>query len=117
YTTVPRTIRALIRQRTRWSQGFLQNSRDYAHMYFNRKYGNFGVVALPFGLTAFMAGLYTAGYALYHIVSFAVEKASTMYTTGIPLHAPSFRLDWFYIDTSMMIFLVAITLIMTLVAI
>jgi cellulose synthase/poly-beta-1,6-N-acetylglucosamine synthase-like glycosyltransferase len=117
YTTVPSTVRALIRQRTRWSQGFLQNSRDYAHMYFNRKYGNFGVIALPFGLTAFAAGLYTAGYALYHLVSFAVIKVSTIYTTGIPLHLPSLRFDWFYADTSMMLFLVAATLVMTLVAI
>ena len=66
YTTVPKTLRALIRQRTRWSQGFLQNSRDYAYMYFNRTYGNFGMIALPFGLAAFMAGLYISHRLVLH---------------------------------------------------
>lgn len=117
YTTVPKTVRALIKQRTRWSQGFLQNSRDYAYMYFNRRYGNFGLLILPFGLAAFAAGLYTAGYAVYSITSLAVTRTLDYIATGIPLHMPTIRLEWFYFETSMMMFLVATILGLTLFAI
>ena len=118
YTTVPKTVRALVRQRTRWSQGFLQNSRDYAYMYFNKKYGNFGFLVLPFGLAAFLAGLYTAFYVLYNIAEFVVRRALDYWSTGVPLQAPAIeRLGWFYLNTDTMIFVVAAVLSMTLVAI
>src|SRR3990167_1526039 len=117
YTTVPHTVRTLLRQRVRWSQGFLQNARDYAHMYFNRKYGHFGMLVLPFGLAAFVAGLYTAGFMLYSGVSAVVTWLGDIAATGIPLHLPSWHLDWFYINTSMLLFLTIAILVMTFVAI
>ncbi len=117
YTTVPKTVRALIRQRTRWSQGFLQNSRDYAYMYFNRKYGNFGLLVLPFGLAAFFAGLYTAGYALYRITEYILSRALDYSATGVPLHMPSLQIEWFYLQTGTMMFVIAAVLMLTLVAI
>ncbi|KKW35355.1 MAG: Glycosyltransferase involved in cell wall biogenesis [Candidatus Adlerbacteria bacterium GW2011_GWA1_54_10] len=118
YTTVPKTVRALIRQRTRWSQGFLQNSRDYAYMYFNRRYGNFGLLVLPFGLAAFAAGLYTATYMLYNALEYAVSHALDYWSTGVPLQAPAIeRMSWFYLNTNTMIFVVVAVLGMTFVAI
>ncbi len=117
YTTVPKTVRALVKQRTRWSQGFLQNSKDYAHMFFNRKYGNFGMLVLPFGLAAFAAGLYTAGYMLYTLTSLIVNRIADYSATGIPLHMPTFHFDWFYIQTSMIIFVTAAVIGLTLFAI
>lgn len=119
YTNVPTTVRKLIKQRTRWSQGFLQNSRDYAHMYFNRKYGNFGMLVLPVGLAGFVAALYTALYLGYHTVDFMVTRVTTMTATGIPPRLPnlSLSLDWFYIDTSMMLFLTISVAILTFIAV
>jgi hypothetical protein len=35
-------------------------------MYFNPKYGNFGMLVLPFGLSRFFAGLYTSRVYLHH---------------------------------------------------
>ncbi len=117
YTNVPTTVRALVKQRTRWSQGFLQNSQDYSHMYLNRTYGNFGMLVLPVGLAGFAAALYTAGFLLYNLISLTVTKVSGMLATGVPLHLPSARIDWFYIDTSMMLFLTITVAAMTLVAV
>ncbi len=117
HTNVPTTVPALIRQRTRWSRGFLENSRDYAHMYFNKKYGNFGMLVLPFGLVAFTAGLYSALYLVYTVVTKLLEKAYAYYQTGIPFQLPQFNIDWFYINTGMMMFLMVATLLMTLVAV
>lgn len=117
YTTVPKTVRALIRQRTRWSQGFLQNSQDYKYMYFNPRFGNFGMLVLPFGLTAFFAGLYTAGYALYRFVMFVWDKISDEWLTRIPPHLPVVPTEWFYFNTSMLTVLIVITFTMTIAAI
>jgi cellulose synthase/poly-beta-1,6-N-acetylglucosamine synthase-like glycosyltransferase len=116
YTNVPRTVPALIRQRTRWSRGFLENSRDYSYMYLNRKYGNFGMLVLPFGLVAFCAGLYTAGYTLWRTGSFVGGRISDMFITRIPLHISTAHLEWFYFSTNMLTFLVIAILCMTLVA-
>ncbi len=117
YTNVPTTLGALVRQRTRWSRGFLENSRDYAYMYFNRRYGHFGTLVLPFGMAGFLAGLYAAGFALYHLTSTVVQKVVLYGVTGIPLSLPSFRIEWFYLNTSMMLFVVLAALIMTFVAV
>jgi cellulose synthase/poly-beta-1,6-N-acetylglucosamine synthase-like glycosyltransferase len=118
YTKVPTTVRALIKQRTRWSQGFLQNAKDYGHMFFNRKYGHFGMLVLPYVLVAFAAGLYTAGYALFRVAEFVYTRVNSYYATGLPLHMPNpGHLSWFYIDTNMLTFLIVATLGMTFTAI
>jgi biofilm PGA synthesis N-glycosyltransferase PgaC len=114
YTTVPQTVRALIKQRTRWSQGFLQNSRDYSYMFFNPRFGNFGMLVLPFALAAFFAGIYTALYVLLHALNYVWSKSADMLATHIPLHMPTAHLDWFYINTNMMLFVVMAVLVMTL---
>lgn len=117
HTTVPKTIAALIKQRGRWSQGYLQNSQDYSYMYFNPKFGNFGMLVLPFGLLAFFAGLYTAGYAGYHGMLLVTDKMFALWSSSVPLHFPTFQFNWFYFNTSMLTFLVVATLSLTLVAV
>jgi len=117
YTTVPKTVRALVKQRTRWSQGFLQNSKDYRYMYFNPNFGHFGMLVLPIGLTAFFAGLYTALYMLYRFLHFIITHAYSAWITRIPPHLPTIHMEWFYLNTSMLTLLILLTLSMTLLAI
>ncbi|MDE2212926.1 MAG: glycosyltransferase family 2 protein [Patescibacteria group bacterium] len=117
YTNVPRTVRSLVRQRTRWSQGFLQNSRDYRYMYFNRRYGHFGTLVLPFLLVMFLGGLYGAAFVLYRIVSWIVAEAQVFMVEKIPMQVPHFSLDWFYFNTSTMTLLVIATVCTTLAAV
>ena len=116
-TKVPSTVGALIRQRVRWSRGFLENSRDYAYMYFNPRFGNMGLLALPFGLAAFLAGLYTALYVLSNILYTVITRGLNFWATGIPPHLALPRLDWFFFNTSMLTFLIVATLGLTLVAV
>ena len=118
YTTVPTTVRNLLRQRTRWSQGFLQNARDYKYMFFNRRYGNFGMLVLPFALSAFVSGIYAALYLFYRFMSAGVERIVDRFDTGVPLavpHAP--HIDWFFLNIGMMSFVIAAVIALTLVAI
>ena len=117
HTTVPKTLRTLLTQRARWSQGYLQNSMDYRYMYGNPRFGHFGMFTLPFGLAAFAAGLYIAGYMLYNVVATLWTRAFTLWATGIPLHFPSLSIEWFFINTSMMFFLTVAIFFMTMTAI
>ncbi len=115
YTTVPKTLRTLIKQRTRWSQGYLQNSiKQYWYMYFNPRFGNFGLFVLPFGITSLLSGLYTAGYALYRGSFFLWDKISEPFMTGVPVQTPTIHFEWFYLNTSMLSFLLLIALMATI---
>ena len=82
-------------------------------MYFNPRFGNFGMLVLPFGLGAFCAGIYTALYTCFHILSYIWSKAADALATHIPPHIPVAHLSWFYIDTNMMLFVVIAVMIMT----
>ena len=117
YTNAPKTVRSLVKQRTRWSQGFLQNSQDYHYMYFNPRFGNFGLLVLPFGLTMFFGALYMTAFLLYHFAQAIIIRVGDLWLARVPLHMPLFTFDWFYIDTSMLAVLAVVTLLMTLVAI
>ncbi|MES2202734.1 MAG: glycosyltransferase family 2 protein [Patescibacteria group bacterium] len=118
YTTVPNTVRTLLRQRVRWSQGFLMNARDYGYMFFNKRYGNFGMLILPFATLSFFAGIYTAAYAVYRITDMVLSRMGDFFATGIPLHVPPApHLTWFYLNTNSMLFVIVAVLCMTLVAI
>ncbi len=117
YTTVPSSVRALVRQRTRWSQGFLQNSMDYKHMFFNSRFGHFGVMVLPVVTAAFVGALYMTAYALYTTISWAGGRVLDHYATQVPPTLALPRLSWFYVDTSTMTLLIILVMSMTLTAI
>ncbi len=86
-------------------------------MYLNPQFGHFGMLMLPFGLTAFFAGIYIALYALYNLLSFVGTHTLSMWKTGVPPHIPTLHFDWHYLDTSMLTFLVIIIISLTLIAI
>ncbi len=117
YTTVPKNLRALIKQRTRWCQGFLQNLIDYRYMFLNPRFGNFGILVLPFGLATFVLGLYTAGYALYRVTTLVANRVSDLWLTGVPLQVPASHLSWFFLNTNTLSFLAIATFCMTILVI
>lgn len=118
YTNVPKTVPSLVRQRTRWSRGYLENSRDYSYMYFNPAYGHFGMLVLPFGLIAFAGGLYSACYVLWNFVKYIFTNLMDMIVAHIPPHLPEVaNIQLLYINTSMLTFLVIAVMGMTLTAV
>jgi biofilm PGA synthesis N-glycosyltransferase PgaC len=119
FTTVPKNIRALLKQRTRWSQGFLENARDYSYMIFNPRFGHFGMLVLPFGIAAFFSGIYTAAYALSTIANNFITRTMDHWTTHVPItyHINLTHIDWFYINTSTMTLVISVVMAGTLAAI
>jgi len=111
YTKAPATLRALIRQRTRWTSGFLRNILgEYRSLIANPKYGALGMFVLPFallsiigGITIFLISISEIGYSIFHAISIA---------RGIPISyslAPH-ALNWFYLPITGMFFIGSITL-------
>jgi biofilm PGA synthesis N-glycosyltransferase PgaC len=111
YTKVPRTIPKLIKQRTRWTTGFLRNvTIEYRDLVGNPKYGILGILVLPLGFVAVIGGV-----ALFFlaIVIFVQELAHTYFITrGIPLSytlTPHFSLTGIVLSLSFVTILSFIT--------
>ena len=111
FTVSPRKFVPLTKQRERWYSGFLQNVLAYKSL-FSRKYGNLGLFILPASFLSIILVIFAAGYALF-------SMGRNTWRTYTHLRAVNFefwrmfdfRLDFFYWDVSMIMFLSMITLV------
>ncbi|KND51668.1 MAG: biofilm PGA synthesis N-glycosyltransferase PgaC [Parcubacteria bacterium C7867-001] len=98
YTKVPKTVPKLIKQRTRWTTGFLRNVlTDYRGLVGNPKYGVLGLMVLPLGFVAVLGGVSLFGIAFFMIIREIVHVFSL--SAGVPLSyslMPRFSIEWFY---------------------
>ncbi|MEN9390139.1 MAG: hypothetical protein RLZZ283_239 [Candidatus Parcubacteria bacterium] len=97
YTKAPHTVWGLIKQRTRWTSGFIRNAWDYRSIIGNPRYGVLGLLVMPLGVLALIAGM---GLFVLTTIDTTRSIASAIATQGeVPLtfmfSMPSF--DWFYI--------------------
>lgn len=103
YTKTPTSIPALIRQRTRWTTGFLRNVLyDYRDMIGNPNFGTLGIIMLPLGLIANISGIIMFTVIIYQLIHQLVT--SYLITQGVPLSytlVPHFHsFEWFYFPLS-----------------
>jgi hypothetical protein len=108
-TATPRTLRALIKQRTRWAYGGMRNLMDFRHMIGNRAYGNLGLFILPvsvisIGTAMFFFARMLRGFGL--LAWHGYEKTSVTHQ----LPEPGFHL--FFIHTDMVMFLIAFAILL-----
>lgn len=116
YTKVPHSVPKLIKQRTRWTTGFLRNvSKDYRGMVGNPRYGVLGLVVLPLGFVAVLGGitlfLLAAGLFGYRLFQ------SIRVAEGIPLSyrlIPQISPDWFYAPFTFVTIMALIVVSMTI---
>ncbi len=111
YTRAPRTIAKLVKQRTRWTTGFLRNILgEYRGLIGDRRNGALGMLVLP---TAFIT--IGSSILLFSLTLFMLARrifTALEVRAGIPLSyafAPHGSLDWFYFPASFYIFLAVIT--------
>jgi cellulose synthase/poly-beta-1,6-N-acetylglucosamine synthase-like glycosyltransferase len=113
YTKTPKTVPALVKQRVRWTTGFVRNIMyEYRDLIANPKFGTLGLVVLPLGITAILGGITLFLLAIYQIV----KQVFTLYslTHGIPL-SYTFALHWpnldpFYFPVTALLLLSLITM-------
>lgn len=115
YTKVPKHVGKLIKQRTRWTTGFLRNVMgDYRDLVGNPNYGVLGIMVLPLGFVAVIGGVGLFILAIGMLLS-SLMHAYTI-TAGIPLSyilTPRFSLEWLYAPVSFMTFLSIVVMIIS----
>ncbi len=104
HTATPEHFPALFRQRVRWTYGWLRNAVDYRHMFGNHKYGNLGLIILPFAILSIFTGLYFFIRVMYYL-ALAIYEAYIKYQYVGFHFAPNVP-DPFFFNTSAVWFLV-----------
>ncbi|TSC70000.1 MAG: Glycosyltransferase involved in cell wall bioproteini [Parcubacteria group bacterium Gr01-1014_46] len=101
YTIPPETVKKLLKQRVRWSYGFIKNAYDFRDMIFNKKYGNVGMLILPMACLSIVSVLFVSSVSILSIINTTVNWAVRVQTVGINpnFNLPSF--DWFYVNTEL----------------
>lgn len=100
FTKAPGTVWALVKQRTRWTSGFMRNSYEYRDLVLNPKYGVLGLMVMPFGILALVAGM---GLFVVTVVDVGTQVASIFAIQGDVPWSFTFsmpRFDWFYVPVS-----------------
>lgn len=113
YTKAPRTLSALLKQRTRWTTGFLRNMlSEYRGMVGNRSFGVLGILVLPLGLFAIVSGIFLFVLALFLmtrnvVTALSVRAGIPLFYAYVPQHLTTF--DWFYLPSSLYLILGTLT--------
>ncbi len=106
YTVAPNRLKPLLKQRVRWSHGFIKNAMEYRDLFFNRQYGNLGMFVLPMAGISLASVLSVAVVSIINFIRFVNTQYIKIQTVGINFHLGG-RLDWFSIN-SQLIFIVSV---------
>ena len=113
YTKAPATIATLIKQRVRWTSGFLRNMFfDYRKLIGNPNHGMLGIGVLPLSIFSIItvAGLFL--FSIFQLITNIIHMF--VVSRGIPLSyvLTPHAFDWFYFPVNT-ILLISIVLIFT----
>lgn len=116
YTKAPSTVVRLVKQRTRWTSGFLRNVLgEYRTLIANKKHGVLGMLMLPSALIAIGSGILLFFLMLYELGHSAVTAIQMR--AGVPLSyvfTPRGSIDWFYLPIDFFALLAIATLLASL---
>ncbi len=99
YTVPPKTLPKLLKQRIRWSYGFIKNTMDYREIFFKRKYGNLGMIILPMASVSIVSVLFVSTVSFISIVKSMINEYVKIQTIGLNFNWYSFNFDLFYVNT------------------
>lgn len=114
YTKSPETLFGLVRQRTRWTTGFIRNVLgDYRDLIWSRKHAVLGMLVLPTAIIAVGSGILLFFLSIFELIRTAVTAIEIH--AGIPLSyvfMPKGPFDWFYAPVNFFL-LLGITMLLT----
>ncbi|MHB1769912.1 MAG: glycosyltransferase family 2 protein, partial [Minisyncoccota bacterium] len=116
YTKAPHTVAKLVKQRTRWTTGFLRNVLgEYRGLVGDRRQGALGMLVLPTALLAIGSGI-----VLFLLMLFTLARSIVLAVevrVGIPLSyalLPHGTFDWMYLPTNFLLLFGIIALLVSL---
>ena len=115
YTKTPRTLPQLLKQRIRWTYGFIKNAFDYQNLFFNPRYGTLGMFVLPMSVISLFSAVFLFSSLIWNALIRMVEQVVRFQTVGLSAPAPQF--DVFFINTSAIFTITFALIILTLVLI
>ncbi len=107
YTVSPKNVKQLYKQRLRWTYGFLNNAIDYKDMFFNRKRGAVGLLALPVSVLSLFLAVYIFFYGIYSLLNMIYLKFEHWMEFGFDF---KFSFDMFYFLPSIITWLAVISI-------
>lgn len=114
YTKSPETLLELIKQRTRWTTGFMRNVLgEYRGLIGDRRHGVLGMLVLPTAIIAVASGIFIFFLSIFELVRSVLSAFSLR--AGIPLSyvfTPRGPFDWFYTPVDFFL-LLGITMLLT----
>ena len=105
YTVSPSSFWALYRQRQRWYSGFVKNAWDYRYIFMNKKYEDLGLFVLPIAVMTVFIFIITALYSLLIFIQAIINQFIIWQAIDFNLTKATFNLDWFFINTSALLFI------------
>lgn len=102
YTVPPRTIPKLLKQRVRWSYGFIKNAYDFRDIFFNKQYGNAGLIILPMAALSVTSVLFISTVSVINIIASLLNTFVRVRTVGFNFGFNIGNFDLFYVNTQMM---------------
>jgi cellulose synthase/poly-beta-1,6-N-acetylglucosamine synthase-like glycosyltransferase len=111
YTVAPASARLLYKQRVRWTGGFLKNLVDYRDMLFRRNYGHLSVAILPMTIVTVFASLYLIVVFVITTIAQLVKTLRDLNLVNFDFPAFKFKIDFFFMDTTAMVFIGMVLLI------
>lgn len=99
YTVAPKTISGLFKQRVRWTSGFLKNCFfKYRQMFFNKRYGNLGLLTMPFAFASTFITIFFGGLYFNYLLGSAYERYLKYSALGLYFRLRSPNFDWFAVN-------------------
>lgn len=113
YTVAPKKLKALVKQRVRWTYGFLNNALDYRELFFNKQYGHFGMFIMPIATVSAVTSLAMITRVIVEIASNLLRQISRFQAVGLnwKFSIPTF--DWYFLNTGVMPLIALIAMLMT----
>lgn len=90
YTKGPRTWPALLKQRIRWTYGFIKNIQDYRSYLFSAQLGDLSFFVLPFSFISLVIAVLLFPFMIMQMVIPAVRAMERILTVGFHFSKPTF---------------------------
>jgi cellulose synthase/poly-beta-1,6-N-acetylglucosamine synthase-like glycosyltransferase len=117
YTVGPANTKGLFIQRLRWTYGFLNNARDYRHLFFTPRYGDLSLIMMPSAIFFLIGSLILFGTLVSSTGSSVAKGISRITTVGVDIPTSIANPEWFFFNTDALLFLSLFVTMLTLVLI